>query len=124
MMYQGMPLSSYIGINKDEVIKVLGKPQRDEWGCLSYDDISFGYEGESNEIYYINIDSKMYTFNGNTLDKDREGVIELFGEPESELWDESGFQRNFVFSNWYISTSPETDNESEIASYLSLCPIN
>lgn len=85
------PVSSLIGVPVSTILYLWGEPLQYLEGagvnyCI-YDGIEFEFNGQR-KTYVANIDPKMCSFNGQTLDKNRDGLLEIMGTPTSEGWGE------------------------------------
>lgn len=99
ILYNGEPIAHLLGRKLEELDKVFGAPTGGTPvdGSLffggteycSYDNIYF--TSEQGYIDLISGDASHMTVNGTTLDKDRAGIIALFGEPVLEE-DVPGFE--------------------------------
>lgn len=91
VLYKGKTITNWIGARPKQ------KPLQDEFGALvatgkarggdysNYDGITFFINVKRDEIISIGgANLELFTVNGVTLDKDREGLVGIFGNPKKE----------------------------------------
>jgi len=83
--YKGILVSSFLGVSKDSVIELLGTPSSENstFYVFDYDGISF--QCNTNwDITHVYPKPARCEVDGITLNKNRAGLIELLGNPDSE----------------------------------------
>lgn len=96
----GVPASEIVGFTKDDVRDTFGEP--DYWSTqynYEYPDLglSFFFDENAANLVYVILDPSVCEANGVTLDKNRDELFSLFGEPGAgdtigfEDWTESGY---------------------------------
>lgn len=113
LLYKSMPVSSFLGASKNLLAESLGTPSSDEWNLLSYDGIAFNYYAATSEIYFIQLSPGACEIDGITLDKSREGLIAILGNPANEDYNEEGsYVMNYTkpyYSFSIMLPSPDDD---------------
>lgn len=112
VLYNGIPVSSFFTQTVDEVIAVLGAPSDHNEYKMFYDNIDFWLSGNkitSGESF----SPEEFTYNGSSLDKTRDELIELLGYPsEEDPNGGSGYELVFDKENYRIAIATG-DTESK-----------
>lgn len=89
LLFDGFPVSEWVGAPLDPIMSVLGTPVFfSEGGGVNYceyDGILFEFDYER-IIYAIDVDAGMCSWGGVPLNKRRSEIIEILGTPTSEDW--------------------------------------
>lgn len=103
ILYGDRPVVSLMGIAMEELYPILGTPVEgpmvyEGTEYYAYDGIEFS--GEAGYVDYMRGDASRLTVNGTTLEKDRAGIIAIFGEPvlEEEM---PGFEEDGI-AGYYV----------------------
>ncbi len=88
-VYKGLPVSTFLYEYVDNVIADWGTPADYNYGngynfCI-YDGIEFAFDYEG-LIYNIQMDADACTFDGVTMARNRDAIIDLLGSPAEEGW--------------------------------------
>lgn len=108
VLYEGLPVSQFFALSADELVETLGTPIDYSEYTLIYDDIEFGLDNgkvTSAESFSLG----KFTVNGDTLEKGREGLIALLGNPSDESEGGSGHQLEFSLENCEIIIATDED---------------
>ena len=89
VVYKGLPVSTFLYEYVDNVIADWGTPADYNYGngynfCI-YDGIEFAFDYEG-LIYNIQMDADACTFDGVTMARNRDAIIDLLGSPAEEGW--------------------------------------
>ena len=89
VVYKGLPVSTFLYEYVDNVIADWGTPADYNYGngynfCIS-DGIEFAFDYEG-LIYNIQMDADACTFDGVTMARNRDAIIDLLGSPAEEGW--------------------------------------
>lgn len=89
VVYKGLPVSTFLYEYIDNVIADWGTPADYNYGngynfCI-YDGIEFAFDYEG-LIYNIQMDADACTFDGVTMARNRDAIIDLLGSPTEEGW--------------------------------------
>ena len=89
VVYKGLPVSTFLYEYVDNVIADWGTPADYNYGngynfCI-YDGIEFAFDYEG-LIYNIQMDADACTFDGVTMARNRDAIIDLLGSPTEEGW--------------------------------------
>lgn len=103
ILYGDRPVVSLMGIAMEELSPILGTPVEgpmvyEETEYYAYDGIELS--GEGGYVDYMRGDASLLTVNGTTLEKDRAGIIAIFGDPvfEEEM---PGFEEDGI-AGYYV----------------------
>lgn len=120
MTFNGVPVSSFIGVPINSITYWCGKPlEYNEGGGVNYckyDGIylEFDYIGT---IYSVGIAPEMCSVDGKTLDTNRDGIVSILGTPSEEEWGETGYRVRYEYysdnySANFFMTSPDDISDS------------
>jgi len=106
--YGGRPITPLLGMSPEYVVSILGIPisenydDRGEVINLYFDDILLWFDG-GRFTFLENYDPGVLEIDGVTLNKTRNTLVGLLGEPDSENWGEGAYGGDNVFiMNYYI----------------------
>ena len=85
IFYQGIPVIDYLNGTVDGIRTVL--EVSDEDGVQNYQEVYFWVKDHEIENIF-SWEPDKFSVNGTTLDKDRDGIVAVLGNPISERWDE------------------------------------
>lgn len=100
--YKDIPMSELLSATTDDVVKLLGAPTiLDREYCI-YDDITFELSSEGLTTSVQVDDSSLCSVNGVTLNKNRDGLVEIFGEPLREGDGVRGYSLSYELPNYNL----------------------
>lgn len=109
VQYDGIPVSQFFVLPVDEVVELLGTPIDDEIKLI-YDDIEFWVDRDNGRITSAESFSLgKFTVNGDTLEKGRDELIALLGDPADEREGGSGHELEFSLEGCRLVIAVDED---------------
>lgn len=90
MTFNGVPVSSFIGVPIYSITYFWGEPseytQSGAYNAYRYDGIEF-VTNDAGKINTVELTPELCSIDGNTLDKNRDGLVGILGLPTNEGWE-------------------------------------
>lgn len=112
VLYKGIPVLSFFNSGYYDALGLIGDPLKEE--LVDSDSTLFRYDYDAMQIFayaqtgeltsVVATDPSAFSMNGITLDKDRAGIIKIFGNPSAE-WDDRGYGMVYQFDDLQIYVS-------------------
>ena len=119
ILYQGIPAIEYLNGSVDGIRRILETSVED--GVQNYEEIFFWVKDHEIENIFSWVPSE-FSVNGATLDKDRDGIVAVLGNPIYERWDEGEGTDEYVmfydFSEYRVIFSMWDPNDTVDRIYM------